>query len=835
MILAAFLLMMCLFTEAPQVRASTKATHSRAISIVFDNSGSMYTERSMAWCRATYAMEVFASMLNPGDTLQIHPMHPISVDGQNYTMDVPYRITDAQQASKIRDIFTPAAFGTPIESIDSAAQQLKMLQADKKYLVILTDGGVFSRYGSDLDPGRTREALDKRIQENAGKDMTVMYLGIGGSACIPSTEQSEYFAKRQAIDSADVLSTLTEMCNLIFGRDTLPKSNISGNTITFDITMSNLIVFVQGENIENLRLTGGSLTQPASIQQTRYSEKGAGNYKSASDPSLQGMMVTYTDCPAGTYTIEYSGTATSVEVYYEPDADLNFVFTDAAGRTVDPYALYGGDYKVSFGMVDGQTGQMVASELLGNPHYEGSYSISGKKFTITYDGYSGEIPVTLNTGDYFDATLTATYLSGYTITKDTSDFGWPEGGIQVAHFPDGELILEISGGASAYSLQDLDKGTPFIAKVYYNGTQITGEELKSVDLKWEPDLSNAEVLKEFSGDHYKLTLDHKDLNAPQNTQCGECTVTIYAFHTQKGFIEAQAELTYNIVDDFTPLQMEVTASEDYIVISQLDDSQAIIADLKMKDVNLNPEDFASVELVVDSGGIAYTLIPNELTSSYQIKLLSTEGLEAKDYTINVVALYTDHIGRVTQVDDSVIITLSHLALWIKAAFAVVILIVILILLWIIAHIKVLPKYAHTTKKLSSMTYDGEIVTQAANFTATLRKNQLKSQCKYGGKTFGVSMDVAPGKESYLCKPQKRRTAEVRVPSVKKFGPAKIQEAMIGSAKYVADETTGKLVPALPNQKPFTVSNGTMIKYSGIISDGGVDKDFEVTSKLNFNK
>ena len=124
---------------------------------------------------------------------------------------------------------------------------------------------------------------------------------------------------------------------------------------------------------------------------------------------------------------------------------------------------------------------------------------------------------------------------------------------------------------------------------------------------------------------------------------------------------------------------------------------------------------------------------------------------------------------------------------------------------------------------------------STNFLAEIKKKGAKVQGQYGGKKFGVSMDVAPGKESYLYKSQKRRSAEVKVASVRKFGSAKIQEAMIGSAKYVADENTGKLVPALPNQKPFTLTNGMMVKYSGTIQDAGIDKDFEVTSKLNFKK
>ena len=50
----------------------TKNATSRAIAIVFDNSGSMYTKQNKAWCRATYAIEVFASMMNQGDTLQVY-------------------------------------------------------------------------------------------------------------------------------------------------------------------------------------------------------------------------------------------------------------------------------------------------------------------------------------------------------------------------------------------------------------------------------------------------------------------------------------------------------------------------------------------------------------------------------------------------------------------------------------------------------------------------------------------------------------------------------------------------------------------------------------------
>ena len=83
-----------------------KAEIKRNIAIVFENSGTMYYKGEKAWCRATYAMEVFASMMNKGDSLSIHPMNPIEVNGNKYTMDSPFVISDPSQSSQIRNIYT---------------------------------------------------------------------------------------------------------------------------------------------------------------------------------------------------------------------------------------------------------------------------------------------------------------------------------------------------------------------------------------------------------------------------------------------------------------------------------------------------------------------------------------------------------------------------------------------------------------------------------------------------------------------------------------------------------------------------------------------------------
>ena len=838
-VLALFLLLTSFIVMAAPAEAAAKTEQNRAIAIVFDNSGSMYDDGDMAWCRATYAMEVFASMLNEGDTLMIYPMHRIEVNAQSYTSQNPFVITDSSQASMVREIYTRVPMGTPIESIDAAAEGLLATDADLKYMIVLTDGDIFYQYDQPMSSRQTLERLDERFEKYAGNGMNVMYLGIGRQVIMPSMENSEVFIKKQASDSKDVLSTLTEMCNLIFGRDSLPKDRITGNKIEFDIPMSKLIVFVQGENVADLNVTGngknvGTRESAASV---RYGTAGAGGYYVAVDTSLQGMMVTYTDCPAGTYDISYSGTATSIEVYYEPDADLDFVFTDARGRAVDYNALYEGEYKVSFGLKDAKTGELLSSDLLGNPVYKGSYFINGQQFDFNHSGQSGEVYISLKEGETFNATLTVTYLSGYTITKNSEDFGWPDGGLRVGAKPAAELRVEITGGQEQYPLLELEQGEPYIASVYYAGELLEGEQLEAVELMWVPETSNAEIMQTFAGDHYELTLHYKDTENPSNTVCGDCTVTIFAFFTASGYDEAQAQadLTYRIEDVPHALKLELTTSEDYLVISELDGSATVTATLTKDGAALTPEECANILVTVDCGGINSTHIIDPANSTCVIYLEETPGLQEGDKQIKVSAVYTDPLGRAMEATDTLSITMGTIPLWMKWLLLLLLALLLLIIALIIMHIKVLPTKAHINKRDASLIFDGEDESKATTFIAKVDKGNMTVHSKYAGVKAGITMDVKPGKESFLRKPQMRRSAEIKSSSVRKYGNATILEASIGSIKYVLNEETNKLERVPKNDKPFVVKHGTTVSYSGTMNNAGIPKPFTVTSKLNFKK
>ncbi|MBE6810482.1 MAG: hypothetical protein E7521_05455 [Ruminococcaceae bacterium] len=841
-LLAVCLLVSCVLVGAPVVHAAKKEAPKRAIAIVFDNSGSMYLDKKQDWCRATYAMEVFASMLNKGDTLTIYPMWPIEVEGKTYTMDSPFQITDASQSVKIREIYSPEAKGTPIDTIDCASNGLKAATADEKYMIVLTDGDSFYLNGADLK-GKTKGELDKRFKALAGPDMTVMYLGVGKQTVMPDTAESDYFVKKHAKDSANVLSSLTEMCNKIFGRDSLPQKRINGNTIDFDISMSKVIVFVQGENIADLKVTGakGEMGTKAGSTATKYSTKGTGRCESVPDTSLQGMMVTYTDCASGQYTINHSGKATSIEVYYEPDADLDFVFTDADDNDVDPKELYEGDYKVAFGMKDAKTGQLIESDLLGKPKYEGSYFINGEEHKINAEGFSGEVPISLKMDDTFEAKLTATYLSDYTISKDSTDFGWPEGGIKVAAMPAGLLKLEITGGERVYSLQTLEQGQPYIAKVYYQGAQLTGKELEKVKLSWDDNTTHAKIESTFKDDHYELKLGYKNPESKKDTVCGKCKVAINAAYAAPGSDEATAKrtLTYHIDSDEATFKMDLTAQQDYIVIKELDSSEPIIAKLKVNGNPLTPEEFARVKLEVKCDKIKYTLTPNESDSSYSIKLGATKGIAEGKYPIEVKAIYTDAVGRPSEVNGGVVVTLSNTPLWLKWLIVISLLIILFVIIWMILHIRVLPKKIKPID--ASMNFYGEDVTQDTKFNINAsrgtRTGTMTVSSEYGGTKASVTMVIKPGKESYLYKPQKKRSIEVVKDSVRKIGLATVQNADIGTTGYVFDEDKDNLIPAMESNNNFVLRQGNEISFSGLMPDEltGRDRDFSTSIKLNFVK
>lgn len=353
---------------------------------------------------------------------------------------------------------------------------------------MLTDGDTFFENGESMNGSKTEERLEEELTRcNAAEN--VMYLGIGSVAVMPkvSAGKNVYYADK-ATTTAEILTKLTAMSNMIFGRDEL---KLSGDTLEFDLPMSKLILFVQGSGVGDVTLTGSEGKQLNAVSQyaPSYGTRGAGlDYAGvcAADTSLQGVVATYEDCDAGTYQLSYSGSVTSVGVYYEPDVELSAFLTDEDGQPVDMDALYPGTYRLCYGLAD-KNGNLTNSKLLGETHYSVRYDINGEEQTLESDE-SGWVEVTLGGSDHLNADLSATYLNGYRIEKDNAGLGWPLDGLTPTAHPTSRIELKLEAPQTYVVRSQLEEAQPLTATLLLDGQPMPAELLAQTEVTVDGEL-----------------------------------------------------------------------------------------------------------------------------------------------------------------------------------------------------------------------------------------------------------------------------------------------------------------------------------------------------------
>ncbi|MGN0968934.1 MAG: hypothetical protein ACI4O3_06640, partial [Oscillospiraceae bacterium] len=698
----------------------TKNATSRAIAIVFDNSGSMYMNQNKAWCRATYAIEVFASMMNEGDTLQVYPMYDVTVGGKTYTSQNPFSVSGGGDTSVIQSMYTPFAGDTPIETIGDAYNGLRKTAADEKWLIVLTDGAVFYENNKELKGNQTKERLEEVLAEY-NRDVNVLYLGIDPVAVIPEVSGGgtyQYYTDK-ASDSKDTLSKLTEMCNMIFGRDEL---SAAGNQFTFDVSMKKLILFVQGSGISNVTLkdaSGASVGSPSQKYSPRYGTQGAGTVRADGTPlsfnvddSLSGYIAIYdTELDAGTYTLSYSGNVSNVSVYYEPDVDLTAILTDEYGAVMTGSSeLYPGTYSINYGLVD-KEGNRTTSSLLGKTSYKVTYSINGEEKTVT-SNESGQIELELNEGDALDGRITVTYLSGYTITKDSSDFGWPAGGFKIVSRPAGLLELRVTGGQATYNLSELEN-VPYAAQLIYEGAPLTADKLGSAELSVRLEGGNAGYTATPDGDGYALALQYAGTAA--DTDCGEYIMYVTASYTDEFGVTARSgeqTIPFTIEDDGYGLAMDVKG-DGYFVISKLEESDPIKVVLSADGEPLTDEQLAAIVLTVDGDGLTCESEPLYGESAFTVRIVRDGKAQSGHYSLHFTARSHDQVGREISAEGGKNVELSTYPLWLRILVICLIIALIIALIVLYLSMKILPKKIGVNVTQTAFIVNGEPVKGAA--------------------------------------------------------------------------------------------------------------------------
>ncbi len=795
----------------------------RVISVVFDNSGSMYVgdeDGIRVWCRATYAMEALATMMNPGDEMLIYPMNPIQLgktEGNGtYTYDNPLHIKQSE-AAKIREIYTPVAGDTHIETISAACGGLMNATADEKWLIVLTDGDEFYKNKAALGSNTIKE-LESVLSECASQ-VDVMYLGIGPKVVNGINVTGTYrYIEKTAKDTNKVLENLTDMCNTIFGRNILP---VIEDKISMDVTIKRLILFAQGDNVSNVVLTGQADIASNDLQ---YSTYGAGNSsKQKPDTSLKGVMRTYGEFDAGTYDVANAGKAGSVAVYYEPDVDLKVTMWNAEGVEVDPnLPQYPGDYTIAYCMVD-RDGNETTSPLLGDVKYEIAYKVNGQE-QVKESDRAGEFKVSLMPDDTFDAEFKVTYLNNYTIRRSGSQLGWPDGGFTVGAPPAGVLSISLDGVNKEYGLVDFANGQKARLSGVYEGEPVAGEMLDRMTITTE--MTKGSLAGELKRDEEGYYIDLTVADPSADVKEGMYTIQIHAIYTtEHGQNSNQAAVTesFRLVDNSSTLNMRLDVKQDYYEIGKLDQGQPIRVKLDMGGQPLSAEQMETVDLQCDAKGLQFFLekLPEE--SAIDVRIVSKPKPDTGSHRISFNAVGKNELGKEVTDKASTSVQIRSLPQWLRLLLWMLAILIPIVLIALFMNMKVLPKKAGSTGTVYNV--DGDEVAGRAD--VNLRgAGTKKGSIEVVSPRYAMAPEAKCGLVMTVEAVSPRRVSsnkrKMRVLDVKEIGKSGMLSYKIGGNSFTLDPNTGKFTKAgmkEGNFKPFEIGNNTPISIIKSVDNG----------------
>lgn len=457
------------------------------IVVVYDNSGSMYWDEDdvpiAAWCRAKYATEIFASMLDygNGDKLKVIPMWGVTTDGTTTGAGASYapiEINSKEDIDKISNMYTPSASGTPFLPVEEGHECLKNSTADEKWLVVLTDGTFNcedrTAMYAEIDVQTSLEAM-------ATDGIKVQYLGFNNADALTPNESMGFYAKSST--DTGLKDDLVQICNTIFQRHELPASYKDGQKVKLDLSMKKLIIFAQGANAKVNGIkdpSGKAVSITMDSGQRKYSRISCGGGENLPvDETLSGQVVTFGVCPKGEYTLDTTD-AEQVQVFYEPDVSMSVKMVDSNGNEEENGKVKAGKYKIEGRVIDNVTGEDVTNhELLGGVDIVIKVKTNGDK---DFKEYQNGTEVEFKPDSTAEIEVEGTYLEKYKISsKDNKDLDWLSkikiGGSEL------EVKAKVEQPSSWYQIGKEDSWKPIRVDLSIEGQPLTEEQIKKVTLK----------------------------------------------------------------------------------------------------------------------------------------------------------------------------------------------------------------------------------------------------------------------------------------------------------------------------------------------------------------
>ena len=550
---AYLLTMLLLLTCVPVSATAETYIPTKVINLVYDDSGSMIRTDGVyvdTWCQAKYAMEVFAAMLSERDTLNIYYMSDYSTSTTAKPKITLKGSRDAtvtmNNVNTIHQMITDCS-DTPFNSVKKAYQDLKGVTADEKWLVVLTDGEF-----NDAKNSAVERYFDSCANESKIKIM-MLSMGPNAAAITPNPGKNIFF--EQAQNTTDIPKKLTGICNRIFQSNALPF-DVQNMTASFNVPMSQLIVFAQGKSVAigNITDKDGNEIKPNANVKVSYSttattDKNYPATKVVIADNLMGYVATFdTDFEPGTYKFNVTG-AEDIQVYYKPNVSIAAYLFDGEREVTAEENLMAGTYRLEFGFVNGTNGEKVTdTSLLGNIVYQSN--ITNKTYSndvIQLSAGSGD-SISLKEGT-LDIDVTARFLEYNTVNTKLSYQIYSRNDLVFAFEDKPTYLLKPSG------FENPDDPLVLTVKVD------DGSEVKSLTPEqWEliglPEITTDADLGEFKIERtekigkYLVYPTLKD-NDPMATATGTVNVDVSGGFTQglsaaQGAIEDSFEITNEI-------------------------------------------------------------------------------------------------------------------------------------------------------------------------------------------------------------------------------------------------------------------------------------------------
>jgi hypothetical protein len=411
----------------------------KQINLVLDDSGSMFHadggQRLLdRWSKAKYALEVFAALMNPNDTLTVYRLSDFAGSGGTRQPFLEMSGQDSPDArvGVIRAMQLEGR-GTPFAAVEKAFEDLLKSPDPDRWLVVVTDGE-FEVADQSIDEKALNERLREFVKESqtGNAPIKIAYLAIGEGIPTVTPDRKLGIFSEEAPNADQLLLRMNDLADRVFGRRDiqLPGSGIWAPG-SDSIDLAEAIVFAQGAGVSvgpeaRIRETSGQeVSTSGTVVDVSWSENKAVELKKRNsliqalpDRSLQGQVAFFTDLPRGEIAFEIQNAAPGVpiQVFYRPQAALGYVLLDPTnGEEVVAGQPVEGEYQVQFFFADSECNELV-SNLLGEQVID-QVTISQGGNVIATDVKSGDI-VKFPKGEV-SIDLAGTYLDGVPIANPT--------------------------------------------------------------------------------------------------------------------------------------------------------------------------------------------------------------------------------------------------------------------------------------------------------------------------------------------------------------------------------------------------------------------------------